>query len=72
MSSDDLDIARRLLFALTVAERDAGLEIQPSIALAERLQRILAAANAKPGVITPRHYEICFFMYSRMPAPAEA
>jgi hypothetical protein len=66
----DLDIARRLFFVLTRGEYALGLEIQPAIPLRMRAERILTAANAKPGVVEFATYRACFCLYTTMAVPS--
>ena len=55
------EATRRIMFCLTLAERQLGLAPQPDGSLIERIELILGAAG-KQGGLGPDLYELCWML----------
>jgi hypothetical protein len=58
--AQNIETARQLIFSLAEAEQALGLEILRDMPLSARIQRVLAGAMARPGIVSPQNYEAAF------------
>lgn len=65
--SPDIDLARRLAFILSMAERSLGLA-QQQLPLDARLEAVLDAAMLAPEAITPIKFRIIYSLMNSMRA----
>lgn len=62
-TAEQLDLARRIGFALAEAERDLGLPSEPSLPLDGKIEQVLHASAADPSRISAETYALLYRLH---------